>query len=150
MFIFEIDTFFSVCRTIGGYIIFPGKKIDNKMTINGARGLNHRIKDRFDLTLECIRCHYKNEDSPLRDTLQRYSGFFDLFHDFQGYVDFFLLQDLVEENYSSIKFCFPFNGFDYPPLPNNVYEYRTYKENMTNFVLARNQRILIQSESGGR
>jgi hypothetical protein len=72
----EIDSFFKVCSTIGGYIIFPAKKIDNKMTMNGSRGLNRSIVDRFDLTLECIRLHYKNEDNPLSDTLQRYSSFF--------------------------------------------------------------------------
>ena len=138
----EIDSFFSVCSTIGGYIVFPSKKVDNKMTINGSRGLNRSIKDRFDLTLECIRRYYANEVSPLSNTLERYSSFFNLFQRFQGYVDFFLLQDLVTENYSSIKFYLPFNSFEHPPLPNNVYEYETYKKNMTDFVLARNQRLL--------
>ena len=138
----EIDSFFSVCSTIGGYIVFPSKKVDNKMTINGSRGFNRNIKDRFDLTLECIRRYYANEVSPLSDTLQRYSSFFNLFQGFQGYVDFFLLQDLVAENYSSIKFYLPFNSFEYPPLQNNVYEYQEYKKNMTDFVLARNQRLL--------
>lgn len=42
-------------RTIGGRIIFPSQQIEKKMTINGARGTNARIRDRFDLTLECIR-----------------------------------------------------------------------------------------------
>ena len=63
----EIDSFFSLCSTIGGYIIFPSNKIDNQLTINGARGLNPKILDRFDLTLECIRRHYLNEGSPLSD-----------------------------------------------------------------------------------
>jgi hypothetical protein len=137
----EMNSFFSLCTTIGGFIVFPSKKIDNKMTINGARGINHKIQDRFDLTLECIRRHYLNEGSPLSDVLQRYSTFFSLFQDFQGYVDFFLLQDLVEECYSAIKFCHPFNGFDHSPLPNNIEEYQTYKTNMMDFVTARNQRI---------
>ena len=47
----EIDSFFSICSTIGAYIIFPAKRINNKMTINGARGVNHKIQDRFDLLL---------------------------------------------------------------------------------------------------
>lgn len=138
----EINSFFAICCTIGGYIIFPSNRIDKKMTINGSRGLNRSIKDRFDLTLECIRRHYANKDSPLSDTLQRYTEFFNLFQNFQGYVDFFLLHDLVAENYSSIKFCLPFNSFNNPPLPNNVDEYRLYKKNMVDFVIARNQRIL--------
>jgi len=67
---FEMDQFFSTCSTIGGYIIFPAKQVDKKMTINASRGLNRKIKDRFDLTLECIRLFYSKEDSPLSDTLQ--------------------------------------------------------------------------------
>ena len=138
----EIISFFSICSTIGAYILFPAKKVGNKMTINASRGLNRSIKDRFDLTLECIRLFYINENSPLSDSLQRYSEFFSLFSDFKGYTDFFLLQDLVEENYLAVKFFLPFNGFDYPPLPNNVEAYQAYKNNMMDFVRARNQRML--------
>jgi hypothetical protein len=138
----EIDSFFSICTTIGGYIIFPSKKIDNKMTINGSRGINQKIHDRFDLTLECIRRFYLKENSPLSETLERYSPFFSLFQDFRGYVNFFLLQDLVEEKYLTIKFWHPVNGFDYSPLPKNISEYQSYKKNVIDFVTARNQRML--------
>ena len=82
------------------------------------------------------------KNSPLSDTLVRYSQFFNLFDNFKGYVDFFLLQDLVEENHSSIKFWHPFNGFDEPPLPNNIEEYLAYNIKVVDFVTARNQRIL--------
>ncbi len=85
------------------------------MTINGSRGLNRSIKDRFDLTLECIRRFYINKESPLTETFQRYASFFNLFHDFGGYVDFFLLQDLVDDGYS-VKFFLPFESFNQPPL----------------------------------
>ena len=78
-------------------MVFPGNQVDGKMTINGARGCHPRIRDRFDLTLECIRRHYLGEPSPLSDTLARYADFFGLFGDFAGYVDFFHLQDLVNE-----------------------------------------------------
>ena len=138
----EINSFFSTCSTIGAYIIFPAKKVDNQMTINGSRGLNRSIKDRFDLTLECIRRFYINESSPLSDTFQRYSSFFSLFQGFKEYKDFFLLQDLVEENDLSIKFFLPFDSFDQPPLPSNVEEYQSYKKHLIDFVRARNQRML--------
>ena len=49
------------------------------MTINGARGVNHKIQDRFDLTLECIKRFYIEEDSPLTEVFKRYSQFFNLF-----------------------------------------------------------------------
>ena len=142
----EMDSFFSLASTIGGYIIFPSNKIENRMTINGARGINSKLLDRFDLTLECIRRYYLNENSPLSDVLQRYSAFFNLFQDFQGYVDFFLLQDLVTEEHSFIKFYLPFESFDNPPLPRTVYEYRSYKDNVTNYVVKRNQRCIIAAK----
>ena len=67
----DLERFYSLACTVGGYIIFPAPKIDGKMTINGARGFNAKIRDRFDLTLECIRRHYRNEDSQLTDVLGR-------------------------------------------------------------------------------
>ena len=62
-----------------------------------------------------------------------------------GYADFFLLQDLVSEDYLSIKYLIPFNSFENSPLPKDVDEYMIYKKNMTDFVNARNQRILNYS-----
>tara|TARA_Y100000588_G_C14023528_1_gene825343 strand:- start:23 stop:514 length:492 start_codon:yes stop_codon:yes gene_type:complete len=138
----EINSFFSVCSTIAGYIIFPSKKIDNKMTINGARGVNHKIQDRFDLTLECIRRFYSKKPSPLSDPLTRYSQFFNLFNDFEGYINFFLLQDLVKNDYSGVKFWHPFNNFNNSPLPETIDAYRSYKMRVIAFIEARNERIL--------
>ena len=62
------------------------------------------IRDRFDLTLECIRRHYFSERSPLSDVLARYEDFLCLFGSFKGYVEFFLLQDLVSPDYSAVRF----------------------------------------------
>ena len=138
----ELDPFYLICSTIGAYIIFPAKRIDNKMTINGARGVNHKIQDRFDLTLECIRRFYLKEKSPLSDVLERYANFFNLFDNFRGYVDFFLLQDLVEKDYLAIKFWIVFDYFDSAPLPNNKEEYLRYKTKVIDFVNARGQRML--------
>ena len=138
----EINSFFSTCSTIGAYIIFPAKRINNKMTINGARGVNHKIQDRFDLTLECIRRFYVNEKSPLTDALERNANFFELFSDFKGYTDYFLLQDLVERDYMTIKFWGIFDNFETAPLPANKEEYLSYMNKLVSFVKARNQRIL--------
>ena len=112
------------------------------MTINAARGVNHKIQDRFDLTLECIRLFYLNKNNPLSDTFERYSSFFSLFQDFRGYVNFFLLQDLVDDQYLSVKFWHPFDSFDFSPLPKNIPEYQVYKKNVIEFVTARNKRML--------
>ena len=47
--------------TIGGMIIFPQRGF----SLNCARGCHQRIRDRWDLTLECIRRYYQGEESPL-------------------------------------------------------------------------------------
>jgi hypothetical protein len=141
----EIDQFLKIASRIGGYILFPGNRIDNFQTINGARGFNVKIADRFDLTLECIRLYYSGEINtkinPLGETLFRYRDFFKLFTDFRGYCDFFLLQDLTLDNYSKINFFLPFYGFCSKPRPSSVEEYRIYKDNSINFVNNRNNRI---------
>ena len=126
--------------TIGGFIVFPGDIRGRKPTINGARGMHGRIADRFDLSLECVRRHYVGESSPLQEPLERYSDFFDLFGDFRGYVDFFLLQDLVSED-RRVQFYLPFDDFQRSPLPQTVPEYEAYASAVLAFVRGRNQRI---------
>src|SRR4051812_46540710 len=108
----DMCTFDYITYTIGGMMVFPGNRIDGRMTINGARGCNGKIADRFDLTVECIRRYYRGEESPLYNDLARYGQFFGLFIDFKGYVDFFLLQDLVSDDYSAVHFFSPFIDFD--------------------------------------
>ena len=112
------------------------------MTINGSRGINKKIKDRFDLTLECIRRFYLQEVSPLYETLSRYESYFELFRDFKGYAKFFLLQDLLTENLEEVNFVLPFDNFNSSPLPKSSDEYLIYLNRMTSFVEKRNNRIL--------
>jgi hypothetical protein len=138
----ELDAFNSIGYTIGGMMVFPGNRIGRKMTINGARGFHPRIKDRFDLTVECIRRHYRNESSPLSETLERYADFFGLFGNFRGYVEFFLLQDLVTEDCSAVRFFAPFDDFNTSPLPASREAYIGYKQLAVDFIEARNNRIL--------
>lgn len=93
----EREAFNRIVWTIGGSIVFPAELVDGKMTINAQQAFHPRIKDRFDLTLECIRRHYLDEPSPLAPVLARDADFFALFVDFASYVDFFHLQDLVNK-----------------------------------------------------
>jgi hypothetical protein len=137
----EIDKFFSICSTIGAFIVFPSNKIGKSPTINGARGLHSKVRDRFDLTLECIRRYYHGQDSPLRATLSSYDDFFMLFNDFNGYVNFFFLQDLLSSDCGIVRFFLPFFGFEQAPLPRDVDEYRRYKDALTAFIVQRNRRI---------
>jgi len=134
--------FLSIGYTIGGMMVFPGNRVGRKMTINGARGFHPRIKDRFDLTVECIRRHYRNEKSPLTDTLARYGEFFEVYGDFQGYVEFFLLQDLVTDDCSSVRFFSLFDDFTTSPLPESLEAYEEYRKLAISFIEARGKRML--------
>ena len=137
----ELDYFYTLGYTIAGMMLFPGRKVNGKMTINGSRGFNSQIKDRFDLTVECIRRYYSGQESPLSETLERYSSFFNLFGGFQGYIDFFLLQDIVSENYDSVVFFAPFDNFNSSPVPSNKDEYVSYMQHAIAFLEARKRRI---------
>jgi len=135
----KLDAFQSLGSTIGARILFPGNRLDGKATINVARGFNAQIADRFDLTLECIRLHYQGQASPLAAALDRYANFFGLFDSFKGYVDFFLLGDLVQDG--QVRFYLPFDGEFGQPLPSTLDEYNEYMANTMEFVAARNRRI---------
>ena len=138
----ELASFNTIGYKIGGMMIFPSHRVGGKITINAARGFHPRIKDRFDLTVECIRRHYEGEDSPLSETLGRYADFFNLFESFRGYVEFFLLQDIVNEDGTAVQFLSPFDEFETSPLPSSKEEYLSYKKLAVEFIEARNQRIL--------
>ena len=141
------DKILKTFYTIGGFIIFPSNKIDNKQTINGSRGFNSRIVDRFDLTLECIRRFYLGIESPLYETFSRYKDFFQLFDDFQGYAEFFLLQDIVSDDFSKVKFFLPFDdSFPSQPLPKDLNDYLIYIKNTSNFVVNRGNRMTLRNK----
>ena len=107
--------------------------------------MNKLICDRFDLTLECIRRFYINEKNPLEDTLQLYRNYFELFKNFKGFVEFFLLQDFVDERDQSIKFFIPFDNFESNPLPQNPNEYILFMENLKGFIKLRGIRISYET-----
>jgi hypothetical protein len=136
----EREEFKHKVRTIGGHIIFPAHK-KNGFTINQARGVSRIISDRFDLTLECIRRFYRDEESPLSKTLTNYKDFFDLFLDFKGYVDFFHLQDFIDKQ-EQVEFSLPFDNFTRPSLPQTIDEYKQYKDHTIHLMNKRNRRIL--------
>jgi hypothetical protein len=121
-------------------MVFPGNQIDRKWTINQARGCLRSISDRFDLTVECIRRQYADEESPLSATLDRYSDFFRLFREFRGYTDFFLLEDLVDADLT-VRFFMPFDDFRGSAVPKDVDTYREFRHRSMDFIQARNERI---------
>ena len=109
--------------------------------MNQARGCHKRIRDRFDLTLECIHLFYEGKSSPLDTALNRSKSFFELFVDFKEYVDFFLLQNCVDENYN-VKFWLDTPLFDTYPMPKTREKYMEWIQSQVNFVNQRNKRIV--------
>jgi hypothetical protein len=135
------ESFRTLAYTIGGMMVWPATQVNRQWTINGARGCTKSIDDRFDLTVECVRRFYLSVASPLEPTFTRYRDFFDLFVDFRGFIEFFLLQDIVSENCSSVSFFVPFGEFETRGVPRDLETYVSYSCRAMEFVHARNDRI---------
>lgn len=145
----EKAAFFDLACTVGAFLVFPvSTYVDGNLqqTINQRRGIHPLIRDRFDLTLECIRRHYAGSDSPLATVLAVHADFFNLFENFRGYVEHFLLQDLVGVNFDSVRFLTEFDDFLGEPLPAASAEaYREYMRRSMAFTQARNKRIAYET-----
>lgn len=110
------------------------------MSINQARGMLTNIADRMDLTLECLLIHYAGVESPVTKTLAWYADYFALFRDLQGFVEFFLLEDLMTPDLSAVRFHLPFDDFE-RRVAAPADEYEQYMASSMRFVAARNRRI---------
>jgi hypothetical protein len=98
------------------------------------------------LTLECIRRHYCDPGAanPLGERLDYYDDFFALFRDFDTYVRFFLLDDLVDETRNAVRSLVtgdPLVEFSVPAFTASAAEYRRYRQRSITFITARNERI---------
>lgn len=132
-----IEDFIHRSYTIGGTILlqcFCGG-------LNQSRGCHKRIRDRWDLTMECIRRYYEGQESPLTKAMEKSSAYFNLFVDFKGFVDFFFLQDLVSEDYSKVLLWYDTPFFEQNPMPNDVDVYLKFIQNELDFLDKRNSRI---------
>ena len=140
-----LEDFVRRLYTMGGMIIFPTRQGG----INTIRAFT-KVKDRVDLTFECIRRFYIGEKSPMSNCLEKDEKFFSLFNDFKGYVDFFLLQDIVSSDYKHVK-CFLgnteycddfFKTSGEVTVPQTLEDYMEWHDNLIKFVDDRNKRIL--------
>lgn len=132
-----VESYLRRLYTIGGTIILPSFV----WCLNQARGCNKRICDRWDLTLECIRLFYLGKESPLNSSLEKSRHFFELFVDFKGFVDFFFLQDCVDESYEKVLMWLDTPLFITNPIPADVKTYIAFVQAQLDFVDKRNQRI---------
>lgn len=130
-------------NTIGGFILFPRKP----MSINGKRGLNSQIGDRFDLTLECIRRYYTKSslDNPLYDVLWQNKEFFDMFKSFENYAKFFCLDEswIKDGHVLNLMDNKELDTYDFTkkPLPTNSTEWWRFYGNIMDRLDARNEQI---------
>lgn len=141
-------------NTIGGFIVFP--RVNN--SINTRRG-NYRgiIKDRFDLTLECIRRAYqygdfhKNDFNPLFGISEEEKEFFRMFGSFENYIRFFCLDAWVNKDYTAVNDLLSEDGKELLPtegwiatdniLPKTDKQWWTFYRNIMNRLDARNRQI---------
>lgn len=133
------EAFLRRSYTICGFTLFPVAQ----GSMNQNRGLDSKIKDRWDLTLESIRRFYQGGWSPLLPTIERFSDFFGLFGSFDGYVHHFLLQDFVDEA-GGVKFLLPFDDFASAPLPTDLDTYAKYRLDNLALFEARRKTILAE------
>jgi hypothetical protein len=123
-------------------MVFPHNPESRAWSLNQARGFTAKIADRMDLTLECIRKRYRGEAgvNPLAGVLDRYDSYFKLFQSFDGYVEHFMLQDLVKPD-GSVRFFLEAEDFLRPGMPQDIVEWRAFRDRSMSFIKARNKRI---------
>ena len=96
-----------------------------------------KIRERYVV----IRRYYLGQHSPLDETLNRYRVFPALFENFRGYVEFFMLHDLVSHDCSAVRFFMAFDDFNSPPKPTDRDTYKEYRHLSIEFIKARNCRV---------
>lgn len=77
----------------------------------------------------------------------RYPEFFELFGDFRGYVDFWLLQDLVSSDYDAVRFLLPFDEFE-TVVARDVAEFDRYRVASLAFCAARGEQMVRWAQEG--
>jgi hypothetical protein len=63
-------------------------------------------------------------------------------------VDFFYLQDLVDDVDLMVRFSMPFEDFTASPLPRTRNAYLAYRARSIEFIASRNRRIATHTRAG--
>jgi hypothetical protein len=98
-----IKSYLQKANTIGGFVVFPKHYLP---TVNTERGRSGKIRDRFDLTLECIRRAYQygdfycEDDNPLFGLPEEDKEFFRMFGSFENYAKFFCLNESYDSKHN--------------------------------------------------
>lgn len=131
-----MEAYLHKAYTIGGMMIFPV----HRYSFNQARGMHRKIRDRWDLSLECIRRYYVGEESPLSKQLEKDAGFYGLFNDFRGFVEFFYLEDCLTDDGQVLMYTGG-KPFESPVFPQSIDEYWEFLRRELKLVEKRNRRI---------
>lgn len=135
--------------TIASSTIWPVRS-KGLPTINTARGFGPTgrvLRDRIDLTLECIRRHYEGVDNTLASVLTAYGDFFTLFDGFAEFTEFFHFQDLIRPDFSAVRSLMrpdevlAQRDFEQEATPTTVEEYVAYREATLEFITRRGDRM---------
>ena len=117
-----IKSYLQKANTIGGFVVFPKHYLP---TVNTERGRSGKIRDRFDLTLECIRRAYQygdfycEDDNPLFGISEEDKEFFRMFGSFENYAKFFCLNGSYDGKHNWVNETGQvLNLFDNQPLDN--------------------------------
>lgn len=89
--------------------------------------------------IEKAACAYVTEKAAVQK--MSFEEFFDLFVDFKGFVDFFFLQDCVDEHYEKVNLWLGESFFEKNPYPHSASEYLAWIEAEYDFLRKRNRRI---------
>jgi hypothetical protein len=145
--------------SIGGYIVFPNQRAQQLPTtvnetarpwsLNQVRGMERRISDRFDLTLEAIRLSYEGillrSENPIGDVLEAYRWWFELFgkgaEGFRRFADFFFLTPMLDSGGGVTAFGRLGLAFDHALPKDDESAYTEYIVDQLSFVADRNQLI---------
>lgn len=152
---FEVGEFLNVFRTIGGHMIWhsiPKNIGDKKYTINWARGGRYGVYDRVDLTLYGVKCYYLKKDfkfgNILFETIKNESNWFDEYgrgeEGFKLFIDSFLLNDFVDNNYNVISLVYD-KPIEDSEKKTSIFESRhrfdVYVEHSKNKIINRTKRM---------
>ena len=150
-----IGCYLQKSNTVGGFVLFPR----HTSSINSSRGCCSKIRDRFDLTLECIRRayqyrdFYKTDNNPLFGITEEDKSFFKIFGSFEGYAKFFCLDkswvkdgkvlNLLYDKRNGNRFSQTLDNWDFnqEPLPQDDDEWWVFYRNIMSRLKERNKQM---------
>jgi hypothetical protein len=143
----EQEAFRQRASSVAATGLWPKRRGPAGQSINQARGLNRQIADRLDLTIECVRRHYAEDESPLTPVLEDAAQFFDLWPDWRTWIRWWLLDDLVDAK-GRIHWFLPFTEFGREQAwPSTSQGWRAYRDRCVEFIDRRAARMTSLSST---